>query len=244
MEVRQVIEGLPVYLLALLNQYQYKVVLSKLMVDYYPELRGKLLTPSQGGWDSQKRKIKYFDNVKGSHDFEGRVIVYPEYFVELETGELAKNQIMSCQWTLYHEIGHFIDRLPSYQGFYKFSETTGFKKVYYQDLENMPRTEIEQLDYMMNHSDKSLMEIFADTFSALFAVDDSKAEQQLYRFPRLALYLQNHILNPLDLGHADEQRLHVLYASCGQPGGQILPQLLQYLQKLCGMGCPLKKASL
>ena len=211
-EVGQAIQALPECISDLLVQHCYKVVISHLLTDYRPDLKGVPL-PQNLGWNLEKRNVKYYDNIKALCSLDKKVITYPEYFLDLKNGEPVKNQKFLPQEVLYHEIGHVIDELPKQNQFRRFSNTLFFIDAYCRDLARISWSKKNKLDYALNHSALTRREIFADTFSAVLEAKSKRTKLQLTQFPSVATYIREQILVYLNEIYEDEESLHALYAT-------------------------------
>lgn len=208
----QLVDELPTYLSTLLGKHGYQIFLARLVVDLYPELSGKPLISQAEGWNLEKREIQYFDNIKGAHDPDELMLIYPEYYRQLGSWDIVENKKKPSKCLLYHEIGHAIDCLPTFSGFWLFSESLQFIDAYCRDLEKLSLNELNTLDYQLNHSPRMRKEIFADTFSAIFCPEEDYTERQRKYFPLTMTYIQKGILQNLSEIYDNQPSLRDFYA--------------------------------
>jgi hypothetical protein len=208
----QLVDELPTYLARLLAMHGYQVILARLIVDVYPELKGQLLDSIEAGVDAEKRQVKYWDNIKGVHDFGTLKLVYPEYYRHWQSNELIENKKWSFTHLFYHEIGHAIDLLPGWTGFPLLSESFYFIDAYCRDLGRLSSADRSQLDYQLNHSQATRKEIFADTCSAFLWGGDDYTHRHREFFPLTVNYIQQRIFYCLPEIYDDSDSLQLFYA--------------------------------
>ncbi len=157
-KVQEELNIIPEHIKYELAYYNYKIVVCRMLVEEYPELKGE----KPRGWSSGT-----WSSASGIYFQEEREIIVAEKFINYYTRGLNNQKKPGC--ILRHEMGHAVDKVFG-KLFTPLSETRAFKLAYNKDkeyIESLQLSKQKQLSYYLQDGNSGKEEAFAETFANL-----------------------------------------------------------------------------
>lgn len=129
-------------------------------------------------------------NVPGYYMSDRNLIMMPQEYIRYGTKDEIidrTTQVANNRSTVFHEIGHGIDYLPST----RYSDRTGFIENYNDDMTNIPEEEQERVGYFLMNRREPFAEI---TGALLGGLTRDRAARILSYFPSASEHIRTDVL--------------------------------------------------